>query len=158
MGSDVAAQDGPDEHDYGLGPVDSPRNDESDYGKTVGSAAEDGLDRIHGMDIGHAEQGQHCQDYESHAGAEIAAIGSDEEFKKRGRTAVQELTGYEPESVTALEWDGDGVWEVTVDVLELSRIPNTTDVIGEYVVKLDDTGTLRGYRRERRYQRGQGSE
>ena len=78
------------------------------------------------------------------------------ELGKAALTAVQELTGYEPESVTALEWDGDGeIWEVTVDVLELSRIPNTTDVMGEYVVKLDDAGKLRGYRRERRYQRGQ---
>jgi hypothetical protein len=42
-----------------------------------------------------------------------------------------------------------------VDVLELSRIPNTTDVIGEYVVRLDESGTLRGYRRERRFQRSQ---
>jgi hypothetical protein len=78
------------------------------------------------------------------------------ELGKAALTAVQELTGYEPESVTALEWDGDGeFWEVTVDVLELSRIPNTTDVMGEYVVKLDDAGKLHGYRRERRYQRGQ---
>jgi hypothetical protein len=28
-------------------------------------------------------------------------------------------------------------------------------VIGEYIVKLDEAGKLRGYRRERRYQRGQ---
>jgi hypothetical protein len=81
------------------------------------------------------------------------------ELGKAALTAVQELTGYEPESVTALEWDGDGeIWEVTVDVLELSRVPNTTDVMGEYVVKLDDEGKLRGYRRERRYQRGQVSD
>jgi hypothetical protein len=69
-------------------------------------------------------------------------------------TTVQELTGYDPEAVTALEWDGE-LWEITVDVLELTRIPNTTDVLGEYIVKLDETGTLRGYRRARRFQRGQ---
>ena len=40
-------------------------------------------------------------------------------------------------------------------MLELSRIPNTTDVMGEYVVRLDEGGTLRGYRRERRFQRSQ---
>jgi hypothetical protein len=81
------------------------------------------------------------------------------ELGRAALTAVEELTGYEPESVTALEWDGDGdLWQVTVDVLELSRVPNTTDVIGEYVVKLDEAGKLHGYRRERRYQRGQVSE
>ena len=76
------------------------------------------------------------------------------ELGKAAMSTVRELTGYEPEAVTALEWDGE-LWQVTVDVLELSRIPNTTDVIGEYVVRLDESGTLRGYRRERRSQRSQ---
>jgi hypothetical protein len=66
---------------------------------------------------------------------------------------VEELTGYEPEAVTALEWDGE-FWQVTVDALELARIPNTTDIIGEYAVTLDESGTLRGYRRARRFLRG----
>jgi hypothetical protein len=76
------------------------------------------------------------------------------ELGRAAMTTVQELTGYEPEAVTALEWDGE-LWQVTVDVLELARIPNTTDVIGEYVVRLDEGGTLRGYRRERRFHRCQ---
>jgi len=81
------------------------------------------------------------------------------ELGQAALNAVRELTGYDPESVTALEWDGDGdLWEVTVDVLELSRVPNTTDVIGEYIVKLDEAGKLHGYRRESRYQRGQVTE
>jgi hypothetical protein len=84
---------------------------------------------------------------------------SAEELGKAALNAVRELTGYQPESVSALEWDGDGeLWDVKVDVLELARVPNTTDVIGEYVVKLDEAGKLHGYRRERRYQRGQVSE
>jgi len=76
------------------------------------------------------------------------------ELGKAAMTTVHELTGYEPEAVTALEWDGE-FWQITVDVLELSRIPNTTDVIGEYVVRLDESGTLRGYKRERRFMRSQ---
>jgi hypothetical protein len=76
------------------------------------------------------------------------------ELGKAAMTTVRELTGYTPEAVTALEWDGE-FWQITVDVLELSRIPNTTDVIGEYVVRLDEGGTLRGYRRERRFMRSQ---
>jgi gas vesicle protein GvpO len=71
--------------------------------------------------------------------------------------AVKELTGYQPEAVTGLEWDGD-LWRVTVDALELPRIPNTTDVLGSYAVQLDDQGTLHGYRRVRRFQRGQAGE
>jgi len=30
-----------------------------------------------------------------------------------------------------------------VDVLEMERIPNTTDVLGSYEVQLDEEGTLR---------------
>jgi hypothetical protein len=79
------------------------------------------------------------------------------ELGKAALTTVQELTGYEPEAVTGLEWDGE-FWRVTVDVLELSRIPSTTDVLGSYAVQLDEKGTLRGYRRVKRFQRGHAGE
>lgn len=79
---------------------------------------------------------------------------SAKELGQAALTTVEELTGYEAEAVTGLEWDGD-LWQITVDALELSRVPNTTDVIGSYVVSLDGEGTLRGYRRAGRYMRGQ---
>jgi hypothetical protein len=79
------------------------------------------------------------------------------ELSQAALTTVQEMTGYEPEAVTGLEWDGDA-WQVTVVVLELARIPNTTDVLGSYVVQLDEGGTLRGLRRTNRFVRGQTSE
>jgi hypothetical protein len=75
------------------------------------------------------------------------------ELSQAALTTVQELTGYQPEAVTGLEWDGDA-WVVTVDVLELSRVPNTTDVLASYVVQLDEGGTLRGLRRAHRFVRG----
>jgi Gas vesicle synthesis protein GvpO len=79
------------------------------------------------------------------------------ELSAAAMTTVQELTGYEPEAVTGLEWDGE-FWQVTVDALELPRVPNTTDVLGSYVVQLDERGTLRGLKRAKRYQRGDASE
>ena len=69
------------------------------------------------------------------------------------RTVV-DLTGVEPESVTGLQWDGE-TWLVSVDVCELARVPNSTDVMATYVVQLDDRGELLGYKRERRFVRGQ---
>ena len=75
------------------------------------------------------------------------------ELSQAALTTVEELTGYKPEAVTALEWDGEH-WTVTVDVLELARIPNTTDMLGSYQVQLDEDGTLRGYKRIARFQRG----
>ncbi len=64
------------------------------------------------------------------------------------------------EAVLGLEADEDhdGGWHVTVSVVELSRIPNSTDVLGAYRVTLDPEGELAGYRRVRRYQRNQADE
>ena len=76
------------------------------------------------------------------------------ELSQAALATVGQLTGYRPEAVVGLEWDGE-FWQVTVDVLEVARIPNTTDVLGSYSVQLDERGTLRGYRRVRRFQRGQ---
>jgi Gas vesicle synthesis protein GvpO len=87
------------------------------------------------------------------AGDAEAALSA-KELTQAGRDALAELTELEPESVTGLEWDGES-WLITVDVLELSRIPNTTDVLATYVVQLDPSGTLLGYKRTRRFTRGQ---
>jgi hypothetical protein len=78
------------------------------------------------------------------------------ELARAAMTAVEELTGYPPEATTGLDWDDDAdTWRVTVEVLELARVPNTTDVIGAYEVRLDAHGTLHGYRRLRRFPRGE---
>ena len=79
------------------------------------------------------------------------------ELSAAALSTVHELTGYNPEAVTGFEWDGEH-WRITVDALELSRVPNTTDVLGEYEIRLDDEGKLHGYRRTRRFVRGQPSE
>jgi hypothetical protein len=76
------------------------------------------------------------------------------ELSEAALSTVEDLTGHSAEAVTGLEWD-DELWQVTVDVLELARVPNTTDVMATYAVQLDARGTLRGYRRTGRYVRGQ---
>ena len=73
------------------------------------------------------------------------------------RETIQDLTGYPPEAVSGLQWDGES-WLVTVDVRELERIPSTTDVLATYIVQLDDSGGLLGYKRTRRFVRGQAEE
>jgi hypothetical protein len=59
--------------------------------------------------------------------------------------------------VERLDGDDDG-WLVTVQVIELERIPRSTDVLGAYAVQLDTDGELIGYRRRRRYNRSQADE
>jgi hypothetical protein len=79
------------------------------------------------------------------------------EMTRAAMEALEELTGHEPEAATGLMWDGDS-WLVTVDVLELSRIPETTDLLATYVVQLDGDGNLSGYKRTKRFQRSQADE
>ena len=79
------------------------------------------------------------------------------ELGQAALVTVEEMTGYDAEAVTAIEWDGE-FWQITVDALELERVPNTTDVLGTYQVQLDESGTLRGYKRARRFVRGQPGE
>jgi hypothetical protein len=64
-----------------------------------------------------------------------------------------ELTGRDAEGVTGLERTDDG-WKVQVEVVEVRRIPDTTDMLALYEVEVDPQGELMGYRRLQRYSRG----
>jgi hypothetical protein len=66
---------------------------------------------------------------------------------------VLALTGRCPENVVSVARDDDG-WQVGVEVLELSRIPDTTDILAIYEVTLDDNGDLVRCERGQRYHRG----
>src|SRR5436305_11473246 len=73
------------------------------------------------------------------------------------REAVEQvglLTGREVEGVLGVRRE-DGGWTVTVEIVELRRIPDSTDVLASYDVELDEDGELREYRRTRRYYRSQ---
>lgn len=70
-----------------------------------------------------------------------------------GARQLMELSGKQSEGVTSLERTDDG-WKIQVEVVELRRIPDTTDVIALYELDVDDHGDLEGYRRLRRYTRG----
>lgn len=68
-----------------------------------------------------------------------------------------ELTGREAEGVTGLERTEDG-WKIEVEVVEVRRIPDTTDVLAIYEIEADEEGNIEGYRRLRRYSRGTGGD
>jgi hypothetical protein len=84
---------------------------------------------------------------------------SGREIITRVRRELPELLGRRIESVLGLEREeeGDG-WNVTVQVVELERIPHSTDVLAAYAVKVDRDGELIGWRRRRRYHRNQADE
>jgi hypothetical protein len=79
------------------------------------------------------------------------------EVTRAAKEYFAELTGKECERVAGLARNQDG-WEVTLEVVELERIPETTDILGSYCVTLDLRGELMGYERVRRYCRCQPDE
>ena len=74
------------------------------------------------------------------------------------RDEFPSLLGRPIESVLGVERQENDGWQVTVQVIELERIPRSTDVLGAYAVSLDNDGELTGYRRRRRYNRSQADE
>ena len=73
------------------------------------------------------------------------------------REVLGELLGKTSESVTGIRRTDDG-WSVEVEVLELERIPKTTDVLAVYSVDLSSEGDLIGYQRIQRFVRGSAGE
>ncbi|GAA3355395.1 hypothetical protein GCM10017744_017770 [Streptomyces antimycoticus] len=74
---------------------------------------------------------------------------------RRAARHVEGLTGRAAEGVTSLERGKDG-WVIGIEVVETHRIPDSTDILAEYQVELDDHGELASYRRTERYYRGRG--
>lgn len=73
------------------------------------------------------------------------------------KAILVELTGHPCESVSSLNRRQDGGWNVTLEIVELERIPQTTDILASYVVELDDRGELLSYQRVNRYYRNAAS-
>jgi hypothetical protein len=79
------------------------------------------------------------------------------EVVRDAKEQIEELLGRRVEGVLGVERDGDD-WMLTVEILELARVPTTTDVLGKYEVTLDKDGEITGARRTRRYPRASGGE
>lgn len=73
---------------------------------------------------------------------------------RRAREALAEQTGFRHERVVGVA-KNDAGWQVSIDVVELRRIPDSADVLATYFVDLDEEGNVVGYHRARRYLRGQ---
>lgn len=82
----------------------------------------------------------------SRLGAVVAQIGQD----------LGAVTGLTVERVTGLA-RANGEWHAEVDVVEVSRVPPSTDVLATYAVTADADGELLGFERVRRFRRSEGS-
>jgi hypothetical protein len=76
------------------------------------------------------------------------------DIAQRAKEQLTQLTGLKPDTVSALARDEEG-WHVTVELIEMERIPEASDVLASYEALLGDEGNLIGYQRTRRYYRGE---
>ena len=49
----------------------------------------------------------------------------------------------------------EGGWELLITLIELTRIPSSSDVLAEYAVSLDGTGEIVSYKQVQRFLRNQ---
>jgi hypothetical protein len=66
------------------------------------------------------------------------------------RAHLADLTGKQAEAVSALTRTSDG-WQIVLEIVELERIPQSTDILASYAVDLSNDGELMGYQRIDRY-------
>ncbi len=76
------------------------------------------------------------------------------EVAAQARELLRSLRGVDAESVAGITRTRDG-WKVTLVVLELQRIPESTDVLADYEVELDGDRKFLSFQQGRRYHRSQ---
>ncbi|GGB35338.1 hypothetical protein GCM10011492_27530 [Flexivirga endophytica] len=84
-------------------------------------------------------------------------VSASEAASSAARQLLQ-LIDRDYEGITGIErrsGDDEDGWTVQVDVLEMMRVPDTTDLLATYEVDTDSDGELLAYRRVRRYIRGE---
>jgi len=79
------------------------------------------------------------------------------ELAKRARQQLSEVTGFKPVAAVGSYRDAEG-WHITVDMLEMARLPESTDVLGTYVVSLDEEGNMLKFEKKRARLRGESYE
>ena len=73
---------------------------------------------------------------------------------ERAKEQLAEVTGFSPVAAVGGFKDEEG-WHISVDVLEMARLPESTDIIGTYVVSLDPEGNMVKFEKKRARLRGE---
>ena len=74
------------------------------------------------------------------------------DITERAKEQVAQVTGFTPVAVVASFRDETG-WHVTVDMLEMTRIPESSDLLGVYECTLDGEGNLVSFERKMTHNR-----
>jgi len=70
------------------------------------------------------------------------------ELAERARQQLAQVTGFKPVAVVGSYKDAEG-WHVSVDLLEMTRLPESTDVLGTYLVLMDEEGDMVKFEKKR---------
>jgi len=73
---------------------------------------------------------------------------------ERAKEQLAEVTGFSPVATVGGFKDEEG-WHISVDMLEMARLPESTDIIGTYVVTLDPEGNMVKFEKKRARLRGE---
>lgn len=75
------------------------------------------------------------------------------EMTERAKEELAVVTGLKPVAINATFRDEKG-WHICLEMLEMKRIPDSTDLLGDYEVLLDDKGDMLRFQRKRSHLRG----
>jgi len=75
------------------------------------------------------------------------------ELAERAKRQLAEVTGFKPVAAVGSYRDAKG-WHVSVDMLEMARLPDSTDLLGTYEVDLDEEGSMVKFEKKRTHLRG----
>ncbi len=70
---------------------------------------------------------------------------------------ANDLVGHPLDGIIEITEDDDG-WQVVVEMVERSAVPDTQDILGQYAIALSESGDVTGYRLRERYRRGDSQE
>ena len=100
-----------------------------------------------------ADEPSDDQEHESN-GARGRSASDTMQIVEQAREHLKNLLGEDAESVSGIERE-NGNWSVTLEVVEMHRIPESTDILSSYSAVLDDDGGIVSLTRRRRYRRSQ---
>jgi len=79
------------------------------------------------------------------------------ELAERAKEQLARMTGFKTVAIVGSYKDEEG-WHITADMLEMARVPPSTDIIGTYVAVLDENGDLVRFDKKRSRLRGESYE
>ena len=100
------------------------------------------------------DEDSRAEDEDDSAELHGVAEGEAAEVVDTARRQLESLLGTGVERVSGLD-HANGGWRVTLEAVEVRRVPESTDVMASYEVVLDGASKLVSVNRIRRYRRSQ---